>query len=153
MLHTGERNKKQTAVNRSGECPRDHASSTSCLPRLIDYSSTSVSVGKRREVPPAPRIISLPPRLGRSAIAVDLISSLSKSTRNYHLRLPTHYPPPMPDPPKPAEPSAKAADDFVTKYKVRPTSGDANPPRRRRSRKIIDFIVDPFWSFRAIAVL
>jgi len=61
----------------------------------------------------------------------------------------------MPDPKKPAESSAKAANDFVTKYKVRLTPGDANPPHRRRSRKIIDFIVDPFcsWLFRAITVL
>ena len=47
----------------------------------------------------------------------------------------------MSEPPKPADSAAKATDDFVTKYKVRVTSGDANPPRLPRDGKIIDFVV------------
>ena len=60
----------------------------------------------------------------------------------------------MSEPGKAADPVPKAADDFVTKYKVRHlTLGDTSPPRRRRCGKITDFFIEPFGSFRAIIVL
>ena len=59
----------------------------------------------------------------------------------------------MSEPTKPTESAAKATDDFVTKYKVRLTLGDADSLRNRRAGNFVDFVVELFGPFRAIAVV
>jgi len=48
----------------------------------------------------------------------------------------------MSEPPKPAEPAPKAAEDFVTKYKVRLTLRDANPHRFQEVENLLTSLLN-----------